>query len=95
MSVVMYKDGESLRVDPEQIQEHKKQGWSLNDSTTKKREEKPEEEAEESEQKARPAGRPAGPVSNPNLRKMARDAGLKNWRTATIKTLKRGLGWYE
>ena len=94
MAVELFRDGEKIRVEPEQISEHLKAGWSFDESGDQP-EEIQEEENEETEQKARAGESPPGPVTNRLIREKAREAGIVLWKTATIKTLRRGLGWDE
>ena len=80
MAVIIYKDGQSLKVDPQHVQHHLDIGWSL----------RPQDE------QAQPETQPETPAktqhSNEEIRHMARQAGLDNWEGAQIKTLRRAMG---
>lgn len=79
MAVMLYKDGEVARVELGQVRNHLDSGWSYDDPA------KPKQEPEQSEQ---PALSIPEDATNDEIRAVAKAAGIENWETARISTLK-------
>ena len=108
MSVVVYKDGASQKIDPIHLQQHLDIGWRLNEHEDNAEPEaiaEPTPEAvpvsepePEPEPEAPPKEAETDPgvspedLTNDQIRVMAQQAGITNWDKAQIKTLKQKLG---
>ena len=89
MSVIVYKDGEQELIEPEQLEQSLAVGWSLTPDA------EPrvylDDTATEPELESSPDPDATG-TTNEEIRLLAQQAGLDNWQTAKIKTLKAALG---
>ena len=106
MSVIVYKDGESEKIDPQYLEQSLAVGWSLTPETLEPVPVNPLSVPENPlsvpdpavDVPTQPDFVPENPVneptqpSNEEIRLMAQQAGVENWQTAQIKTLKSALG---
>ena len=88
MSVILYKDGVSELFPPEYLEQNLAVGWSLTNDQTPD----PDPEGEEQEEPVpKDEDGPSSPT-NEEIRLLAQQAGIENWQTAQIKTLRSSLG---
>lgn len=89
MSVVVYNGGDSLKIAPEHIQHYQDIGWSL---VSPAHSQITDGSQEQSEPEAPPTIDIVQEYTNAEIRDMARLAGVDNWETAKINTLKKTVG---
>lgn len=77
MASILYKDGKMARVKYERLQNHLDAGWTTSPAPT-------EDQADTNN---------SGKLSAKEVREAAKEAGIENWETARIKTLKEALGY--
>ena len=108
MSVQVFKDGESIFIDPEHLNYHLEGGWSLEAQEPENTTGTTGTDAEAAEVQEAvynpenvtdtiidPPPEPEpneGEMTNEQIRQMAQNAGIENWNSAQIRTLKAQLG---
>lgn len=85
MATVIYKDGESTKVEHQDLQNHLNIGWSLTKEPVEEKQVEPVpiEEIDTNQ---------SGKLSNKEIRAAAKNAGIEGWENTRIKTLLKELG---
>jgi len=86
MAVVLYKEGSSRRVDPYSVQCWLDRGWSYKRAEVQGP--APVEPLSLDPPVEQAVSDPPSELSNKEVRRMAKEAGISGWDTARIKTLK-------
>lgn len=81
MAVIIYKDGETTKVEPKYLQDHLNVGWSLTKEPVI--EPVPIEEIDTNQ---------SGKLSNKEIREAAQKAGIVDWDKKRISNLLKELG---
>ena len=108
MSVWLYMGDQAEKIDPFQLEAHRQAGWSLEPNQDPEKvtvttvepalvDQATDEPMPQDTQEEPQAGEGNQPtesetLSNEQIREMAQSAGIENWQTAQIKTLKTALG---
>ena len=108
MSVQVFKDGESLFIDPDHLNYHLEGGWSLEAQEPETATGTPGTDAADAEVQAAaynpetvtdtiidPPPKPEpneDEMNNEQIRQRAQQSGIENWKSAQIRTLKAQLG---
>ena len=90
MACVLYRNGESIRVNYKSVQNHIAQGWSTSRDPAKVEAKEPEPEKELSFEDVDTNN--SGKLSSEEVRAAAKEAGIEGWEKKRIKTLKGELG---
>lgn len=92
MSVMVYRDSESIKVEPEHLGHYLSQGWSTTRQPANVKEPEQEGEGGTAQSGSPEAGEAEAEHTNAQVRDMAQLAGIPNAATAKIKTLRKALG---